>query len=291
MYRVNTNVMSLNGQRNLFRTQRALSLTMERLSSGLRIVHAGDDPAGLSMSEGMRAQIAGARQANRNISQAISMLQTADGGYEQIGNMLIRLKELAVQAADATLNSANRSAIQLEVAQLLLEMERIAQSTTYNGMTLINAGSTSTSSIVLSFYVGDGSLGGPTYQIIGFSIRGIVATTTGISIAGTLFTIGVASFASLSEAAAVVDNVNLAINALSSLRTSLGAVVNRLERAQTNIQTMLENTVHSESIIRDADFAAETAALTRAQILIQAGTSVLQQANNLPQNVLLLLQS
>jgi flagellin len=290
MFRVNTNVMSINGQRNLFRTQQALTSTMGRLSSGLRIVHAGDDPAGLSMSEGMRSQIAGARQANRNISQAISMLQTADGGYEQIGDMLTRLKELAVQAADSTLNNANRSAIQLEVTQLLLEMERIAQSTTYNAMTLINAGSTPTASVVLSFYVGDGSLGGPTFEIIGFSLRGISAATNGISVAGTLFTIGAVSFGTLNEAAAVVDNVNAAINAVSSLRTSLGAVVNRLERAQANIQTMLENTQNAESIIRDADFAAETAALTRAQILVQAGTSILQQANNLPQNALLLLQ-
>lgn len=290
MYRIHTNILSINGQRNLFRTQGELSKTMNRLASGLRIVRAGDDPAGLSMSEGMRSQIAGARQANRNISQAISMLQTADGGYEQIGNMLIRLKELAVQAADATLSDTNRSAIRLEVSQLLLEMERIAQSTTYNGMTLINAGSSPNASLVLSFYVGDGSLGSPTFQIVGFSIRGISASLNGISIAGTLFTIGAASFGTLNEAARVVDHVHAAIDALSSLRTELGAVVNRLERAQRNIQTMLENTHHSESVIRDADFAAETAALTRAQILIQAGTSVLQQANNLPQNVLLLLQ-
>lgn len=290
MYRINTNILSINGQRNLFRTQQALSSTMGRLASGLRIVHAGDDPAGLSMSEGMRSQIAGATQANRNISQAISMLQTADGGYEQVGNMLIRLKELAVQAADSTLNATNRSAISLEVVQLLNEIERIAQSTTYNAMTLINAGGSATASIVLSFYVGDGALGAPTYEIIGFSMRGIVASLNGISVAGTFVTIGVASFTSLTEAANVVDNVNSAIVAVASLRTSLGAVVNRLERAQANIQTMIENTRNAESIIRDADFAAETASLTRAQILVQAGTSILQQANNLPQNALMLLQ-
>lgn len=271
---------------------------MTRLSSGLRIVRASDDAAGLTMSEGMRGQIAAAQQANRNMSQAISMLQTADGGYEQIGDMLIRLKELATQAADATLNPSNRSAISLEVTQLMSEIERIAQSTTYNGLTLINTSGLD-SSIALSFYVGDGSLGAVTNQVIYFGLGGVNAlATAGITISvwsgatfgGLSIAVCAGNFLNVTQAASAVDILQRGVNALASLRTSLGAVVNRLERSQANIQAMIENTRNSESIIRDADFASETAALTRAQILVQAGTSILQQSNILPQNALLLLQ-
>lgn len=290
MYRVNTNILSINGQRNLFINTDALQTAMTRLSSGLRIVRSADDAAGLTMSENMRGQIAAAQQSNRNISQAISMLQTADGGYEQIGNMLIRIKELATQAADSTLNSTNRSAISLEVEQLLNEIDRVAQSTTYNGLTLINT-TGGAASIPLSFYVGDGSLGGPTYQVIFFGIQGIRANTATVGIgSGGVFTLSAASFLSNTNAALLVDIAQNAIISLAALRTQLGAVVNRLERAQSNIQIMIENTRNAESIVRDADFATETAALTRAQILVQASTSILQQANILPQNALLLLQ-
>lgn len=296
MFRINTNILAITGNRSLFKTSNDMSKAMQRLSTGLRIVHAQDDAAGLSMSEGMRGQIAAAKQSNRNISQAIAMLQTVDGGYEQIGNMLIRLKELATQAADSTLNGHNRSAIQAEVTQLLDEIERIAQSTTFNGMTLINTSGHggAGASLAFQFYVGDGSLGAPTYQIITFGMEGVnyVTACGGVFIGGsqTGFVITPDSYGSLSEAANVVDVAQNAIISLASIRTSLGAVVNRLERAQANIQQMIENTANSESIIRDADFATETAALTRAQILVQAGTSLLQQANLLPQNSLLLLQ-
>jgi len=297
MFRVNTNVQSINSQRNLFISSNALSTTMTRLSSGLRIVRAADDAAGLTASETMRGQIAAAQEANRNLSRAISMLQTADSGYEQIGNMLIRLKELATQAADSTLNATNRSAISLEAAQLMQEIDRIAEATTYNGMTLINTVGVD-ASIPLSFYVGDGSLGSVANQVIYFGIAGVDSNaTSGITIAvwtGTVFgamSVGVTAgnFLNIAQAGSAVDRFQAAINALASLRTNLGAVVNRLERAQANIQVMIENTRNSESIIRDADFAAETAALSRAQILVQAGTSILQQANVLPQNALLLL--
>lgn len=288
MYRVNTNVLAINGQRNLFINSNALATSMQRLSSGLRINRSADDAAGLTMSEAMRGQIAAAQQSNRNMSQAISMLQTADGGYDQIGQMLIRLKELATQAADSTLNPTNRSAISLEVAQLLSEIERISQSTTYNGLTLINTTGTD-ASITLSFYVGDGSLNSATNQIIFFGISGVNANVSGITIAASNLTIAASLFLSNTAAAVLVDSTQTAINNLAFLRTKLGAVVNRLERAQANIQVMTENTQNAESIVRNADFASETAALTRAQILVQAGTSILQQANIQPQNALLLL--
>ena len=212
--------------------------------------------------------------------------------------MLIGLKDLATQAADATLNPSNRSAISLEVTQLMSEIERIAQSTTYNGLTLISTVGTD-ASIALSFYVGDGSLNSATSQIIYFGLGGVNATAAnGITIAiwsGATFggmSVGVCAgnFLNVAQAASAVDIFQRGVNALASLRTSLGAVVNRVERAQANIQAMIENTRNAESIIRDADFATETAALTRAQILVQAGTSILQQSNILPQNALLLLQ-
>jgi len=221
------------------------------------------------------------------------MLQTADGGYEQIHNMLIRLKELATQAADASLNSNNRNAISSEAAQLLSEIERIAQSTVFNGLTLINTAGNAASSLPLSFYVGDGSLSSATNQIIFFTLQGINASQAGgvcIGAGAANFALGAVCFTSVTQAALLVDTAQNAIISLSGLRTNLGAVVNRLERAQSNIQQMIENASDAESTIRDADFATETAALTRAQILVQSGTSLLQQANLLPQNALLLLQ-
>ncbi|MBM3215315.1 flagellin FliC [Candidatus Poribacteria bacterium] len=290
MYRINTNLMSINGQRNLFQSSHALTSAMSRLSSGLRIMRSADDAAGITMSEAMRAQIVAANQSNRNISQAITMLQTADSGYEQIGNMLIRLKELATQASDSTLNETNRSAISLEATQLVSEIERIAQSTSYNGITLITSSGGPT--IALSFYVGDGSLASPTNQII-FFIPDFVAansTTGALSINGTNFGVTVAFWTAVSAAAVLVDQLDSAVKNLAFSRTKLGAVVNRLEKAQANIQALSENTSSARSVVLDADFAAETAALTRAQILVQAGTSILQQSNILPQNALLLLQ-
>jgi flagellin len=300
MFRINTNLASINARRQLFKTTGDTTRALERLSSGLRINRAADDAAGLTASEGMRSQIVGARQSNRNISQAITLLQTADSGYEQIGNMLLRLKELATQAADGSLNATNRSAIFEEATALYGEISRIANATTFNGISLIasNGGAQGGGGTDFTFYVGDGTGGssGVANQKLSFSVGGvsIVGLTTIIIGSAGVFSVAISASAfleGLDTAATAIANLESAISALSVVRSKLGAFQNRLERSQLNVQAMLENTSNAESIIRDADFAVETSALTRAQILVQAGSSVLQQANILPQNALLLLQA
>ena len=174
MFRINTNVLAINGQRNLFQTSKELNTRMERLSSGLRINHAADDAAGITASETMRSQIAGQMTANDNMSRAITLLQTADSGLEQIGNMLIRLKELAEQSADGTLNASNRSGLSTEAGALVAEIERIASSTTFNGISLIDSAGVTGSRTNLTFYVGDGtSAGGGANMVVGLALKGV----------------------------------------------------------------------------------------------------------------------
>jgi flagellin len=293
MFRINHNILSINAQTNLFRTSNEMGKAMERLSTGLRINRAADDAAGLTISETMRSQIAGARQANQNISQAITLLQVADGGLDQIGSMLIRLKELATQAADDTLNTSNRSGISAEAQALITEIERIAESTAFNGVQLINSGG---GSVGLTFYIGDGtapylSTAGLAVHTAGLAVRGVEFLPSGLgSIGGSPVNITVADFMTRASAEGLVSVADTAVYTLVSIRTELGAFQNRMERAQANIQTMVENTQNAESVVRDADFAAEASAYTRAQILVQSGASILAQANTLPFTALTLLQ-
>jgi flagellin len=285
MFRINTNIASLNAQRNLTNVSNDVSTRLGRLSSGLRINSAADDAAGLTASEAMRAQLTGQRAASDNISRAITLLQTADSGLEQIGNMLVRLKELATQAADDTLNSSNRSGISAEAQALVREIERIAESTNFNGTALINSGM---GSVGLTFFIGDGASGvSSTNQSAGIALKGVDFAASGLgSIGGTAVNITVLDFMTRSSAEALVTIADAAANSIAQIRTEIGAFQNRLERTQSNLQVAIENTANAESTIRDADFASEAAALTRAQILLQAGTSMLAQANMLPQAAL-----
>ena len=444
MFRINTNTLSTNGQHNLFQTARDLKTRMERLSSGLRINRAADDAAGLTAAEGMRSQLAGLRTSNDNISRSISLLQTADSSLGQIANMFTRLKELAVQASDGTLNSTNRAAIVTEATELVTEIERLSENAKYNGIDLIN----DENGIALTFFVGDGSA---STQVVEFLSRGIdvedsaitgdasatnfagtvAATTVGvitgtattlvtqglragdavelggtnrrltigsvngelaatfdmtlegrISVSdenslsligvgthftqqvklaadtivvtladGTTETLAIASINSdthITLSAAVgtgdtftdlkgtlvmgaapagvtlanvdggrigtgyigadqlefevaelatqggaldqVSKLDAALAQIASLRAQGGSVQNRMEYSQAAVQTTIEQTASAESVIRDADFAAEASALTRSQILAQTGASMLSQANILPQLALTLLQ-
>ena len=273
MFRINHNVMSINARRMLARSDREVGRAVERLSSGLRINRAADDAAGLFVSESMRAQIQGLQQAGRNVSNAITLLQTAEGGMEQVANMLIRLKELAIASADGTYKAADRAAIQREADALLQELDRIAQSTTFNGMSLLEG-------TQFTFQVHDT---GSNLSQIGISIGPV---TTGVILPGVVSS----NWGFQTTAIAVIDSIEQGIVSVASVRTQIGAAQNRLERTLLNLQTIVENTTRALSVIRDADFAAETAALTRALILVQAGTSVLNQANLLPQNALSLVQ-
>ncbi|GIX06610.1 MAG: flagellin [Candidatus Poribacteria bacterium] len=291
MFRVNTNIAAINAQRQLFHVSNDLQTRMQRLSTGLRIVRAKDDPAGLSAAEGMRAQLAGQKTSNDNISRAITMLQTAEGGLEQIGSMLVRLKELAIQASDGTLNDDNRSAIQSEAFSLLNEIQRIASTTVFNGLTLLNTGGTST----FTFYVGDGTTATSSsnmtlaFSLGGVSLIGTATVAQQLYIGGTTINVSTNLFVSQNGVLPLVTEFDEGVNLIAKVRTQLGAFQNRLERAQSNLLVAIENTSAAESTIRDADFAVEASALTRAQILTQAGTAMLSQANLLPQNALALL--
>jgi len=292
VFRLNTNRLALTAQRSLLATSAELQIQMERLSSGLRINHAADDPAGLAMSEGMRAQLAGQRTANDNMSRTITLLQTADSGLQQIGSMLIRLKELAVQAADGTLNSSNRSGISTEAAALIAEIDRVASSTTFNGISLIDSAGTAGSRTNLTFYVGDGTASSAaSTQVVGLALKGVMFTSAGLGCIGdSAFNFTLAAFLSQTSAQALVTSIDQSVSSLTAIRTDVGAFQNRMERSQANIQVAIEQTTRSESMIRDVDFALAASALARAQILAQVGAQMLAQANLMPSLALQLIQ-
>ncbi len=273
MFRINHNVTATSARRHLGASDLSTRRSVERLSSGLRINRAADDAAGLFVSEQMRAKIKGLEQANRNVQSAISLFQTAEGGMDQIASMLVRLKELAIASADGTFTDVSRGGVQLEAAALIAEIDRISTTTTFNGQTLLEGTS-------FTFQVGDEGAADNRINIT------IGPVTAGVILEGVSST----DFGGQLSAIQVVTSIELGVVSLASVRTQVGAAQNRLERTVSNIQVQIENTQNAESIIRDADFASEVASLTRALILVQSGTSVLQQANLLPQNALSLLQ-
>ncbi|QOJ08432.1 flagellin domain-containing protein [Nitrosomonas sp. H1_AOB3] len=271
---INTNIASLNAQRNLNVSQNSLSTALQRLSSGLRINSAKDDAAGLAISERMTSQIRGMNQAARNANDGISLAQTAEGALVEIGNNLQRIRELAVQSANATNSEDDREALQKEVTQLIDEIQRVGEQTSFNGTKLL-----------------DGSFASQIFQVganegetIDFTdIADVTASGLSVDSVDITGTDGTA-------AATVITTIDDALKIVNSTRADLGAIQNRFSSAIANLQTSAENLSASRSRIQDADFAAETAALTRAQILQQAGVAMLSQANALPNNVLSLLR-
>jgi flagellin len=384
---VNTNVVSLNAQRNTGATQSALAISMQRLSSGLRVNSAKDDAAGLAISERMNAQIKGLNVAARNANDGISLAQTAEGALGKVGDMLQRMRELAVQSANATNNQTDRDALQAEVAQLKEEIGRVATTTKFNGTTLLDGSFTAQSfqvgansgetislaaiadadlaalgtlqtsadsydqtlgaltatdgalatsldingvSVAIAADVGRDAATALTELVAAFdaaktanptALAGVTmaadgaitsATTTdvplvianvtnltGVSAGTTNGTLtegasetGIANLtiASAEDAAFAMDAIDSALTAVNTARGTLGAVQSRFENAIANIQVTSENLAAARGRIVDADFAAETASLSRAQILQQAGTAMIAQANQLPQQVLSLLR-
>ena len=263
--RIQNNVEALNAHRQLQSTSDKLSKAMERLSSGYRINRAADDAAGLAISEKMRGQIKGLGQAQRNLQDAVSMVQTAEGTLSTVHSMLQRVRELAVQYNNGTLSTQNKAALQSEVNQLASEIERLGTSAEFNGIKLLNASQT------ISFQVGAND--------------GETITVTTISLGSTV-TSGVFALGGGAD----ISQLDVAIDAISSQRAIFGAVQNRFEHSLANIGIYQENLVAAESRIRDVDMAAETVEMTKQQILSQAGTAMLAQANQLPQNVLSLLK-
>jgi flagellin len=266
--RIQNNVAAFNAQRALVGNSDHLQKAMEKLSSGYRINRAGDDAAGLAISEKLRGQIGGLGQASRNASDAVSMVQTAEGALNEVHSMLQRVRELAVQYKNGTLSSSDQTAIQSEVNQLKAEIERIGSETDFNGTKLLNSASTT-----ISFQVGasDGQ------QIT------VSTISVGAQVGADVFTIS-------ASGASDIEQIDTAINNVSAARATFGAVQNRLEHTVSNLASYQENLTASESRIRDADMASEMVKFTKFQILQQAGTSMLAQANQAPQSVLSLLR-
>ena len=276
---INTNIPALIAQRSLAKTSTQMSTALQRLSTGLRINSAKDDAAGLAISERMTSQIRGYNQAVRNAGDGISLAQTAEGGMDGITQSLQRMRELAVQALNYSNTDGDRSAIQLEVAQLKEEINRVAVQTKFNTKDLLNGSFTSA-----NFQVGAG--GTEVITVSGIAdMRGTALGTATNKISAV--DVSTLALAGSTDALGAID---AALTTVTSARASLGAVVNRFEQTINNLRVTVENLEGSRSRVLDADFAAETAALTRLQILQQSGTAVLSQANVIPQNVLSLLR-
>ena len=284
---VNTNVASLSAQRSLGGSQNMLNTSLERLSTGLRINSAKDDAAGLAIGERFTSQVRGLNQAARNTNDAISLVQTAEGALKEVSSNLQRIRELAVQSVNATNSASDRDALDGEVQQLIAEIDRVASKTTFNGAELLDG-----TFSVQAFQVGANAGDTITITKIASTDSGAVFVTAATVSAGGVATVAatsveVSTAALASAAIATIDN---ALSAVNATRASLGAFQNRFESVVASVQTTSENLSASRSRVVDADFAQETANLTKAQILQQSGIAMLSQANSVPQNVLALLQ-
>jgi flagellin len=265
--RIQNNTEAFNAHRNLTGVSDRVTKSMERLSSGYRINRAADDAAGLAISEKMRAQIRGLAQNQRNIADGVSLVQTAEGALQTVHGMLQRVRELAVQFKNGSLSTSNQSAIQSEVAQLASEIERIGTTTKFNGICLLN------NTNLVTFQVGAND---------GEAI-GIAMLNLGTAVGSTYYALDPSNTNDIAQ-------IDAAIDAVSAQRAALGAVQNRLEYSASNVGIYNENLVAAESRIRDVDMAEETVTLTKNQILSQAGTAMLAQANQAGQGVLSLLR-
>ena len=282
MSTINTNVVSLNAQRNLATSQSSLAQSMQRLSSGLLINSARDDAAGLAIAERMRSQVNGMNVAMRNANDGISLAQTAEGALGKVGDILQRMRELAVQSANGTNSAGDRTNLNQEYAQLASEVSRQLGGTQFNGTNIL----ASTVTTATSFQIGSGTSANDTLTIASVNLTGTVGAGSTINAAvGTSATISTAA-----GATTAMQNIDAAIDAVNSQRATFGAVQNRFEAIVNNLQISSENQAAARARIMDADYAAETANLSRSQILQQAGNAMVAQANQLPSQVLSLLR-
>lgn len=273
--RINTNVAALNAQKNLYMTGINQTRSMARLASGQRINQASDDAAGLAISENLKAQIRGLRQANRNANDGISLVQIAEGSLNEVSNMIIRLRELGVQAASDTIGDTERKFLDVEYQQLKSEIQRVTESTQYNGYDLLNG-----TGGVIDIQVGVNN--DPFKDRISFNAGAANSTLEALGIVSESLETKEAAQVSLSS----LDNALISVNAI---RANFGAMQNRLQSTSNNLLVYDENMSAANSRIRDADVAAESAEMVRNNILMQAGTSVLGQANQMNQLALKLL--
>lgn len=284
---VNTNVNATVAQNALVRNERQMNTAMERLSTGQRINGAKDDAAGLAISSRMTSQIRGLEVGIRNANDAISMISTADGALVEVTNMLQRMRELALQASNGTTTSSDRDYLNSEYQKLISEIDRIAQNTQWNGSSILNH--TTTASSTFKYQVG--ANGGQTIAVDfgDFNNTGASGVMQAVNSANGSIAAGTTASA-ITTGSAAVTAIDSAISAVNSQRATFGAAVNQLTYAVDNLASVKVNAEASRSRILDTDYAAETSELARTQIIQQAGTAMLAQANQLPQTVLSLLQ-
>ena len=289
---VNTNVIASTAQNALAKNERAMNTAMERLSTGQRINAAKDDAAGLAITSRMTSQIRGLDMAIRNANDAISMISTADGAMIEVTNMLQRMRELALQSANGTTTSADRSYLNDEYQNLISEIERIAQNTQWNGRNILQGDANAPSDSTVKFQVG--ANGGQTVGVSFGDISqsgGAAFQTFEISAAGAgSFITATTTASALTTASAALTKIDSAITAVNTQRATFGAAMNQLTYAVDNLASVRVNAEASRSRVMDTDYAMETSELARTQIIQQAGTAMLAQANQLPQTVLALIQ-
>jgi len=274
--RINTNVTAINVQRNLTITNRNLSKSLERLSTGYRINRSADDAAGFAVANSFKAKISALRVAYQNATESNSMLQVADGAFHEIEGILVRMKELATQAAGDQITNDERNLLQTEFSELQSELDRIAQTSKYNGVNLIYSTATGTSA-TLTFQIGAQNVA---YDQLRVEIDAVSTAALGVD------DIGISSLASAQSAMNAIDTALTNVNKYVS---KVGAYQNRLQHTMDNLNIMIENYSASESAIRDADMAYEVTQFTKNQILQQSGMAMLAQANAAPQQILQLL--
>ena len=278
--RININTAAMTASRSLGNTTASIGKSVEKLSTGYRINKAGDDAAGLVISNRLRAQVSGLRQAIRNAQDGVSVLQTAEGALVEVSTMLQRMRDLSVQASNvATYDTAARTAAQAEITALRTEITRIGDTTKFGNIALLD-GSVSVAASALTFQVGANTASGDSIAITLGAISSTALTLTNIDLAS-------ATYASVTAAVGLLDT---AISVVSDMRAALGALQNRFDSLVSNLSVTTENLASSESRIRDTDMAAEMVEFTKNQVLQQAGTAMLAQANQIPQGILALLQ-
>ena len=283
---INTNINSLNAQRNLSTSQSSLAMSMQRLSSGLRVNSAKDDAAGLAIAERMTSQVRGMNVSIRNANDGISMSQTAEGALGKVADSLQRMRELSVQAANATNSSSDKDSLDKEFGELSKEIQRVLGGTSFNGQHMLGSDAKA-----FTFQVGANTTSNDTIDI---TTTDLTADATVTAVAGTDNT-GAAralidSTASATAIQGVINNIDTAISTINDKRAMMGASQSRFDSVITNLQSSVENQTAARSRIMDTDFAAETANLSRAQILQQAGNAMVAQANQLPNQVMTLLR-
>ena len=269
---INTNLGSITAQKHVASNSRNLQQSIQRLSSGLRLNSASDDAAGMAVATGLRAQVGGYQQASRNANDAIAILQTAEGAYNTIGDNLMRMRELAVQASSDGLTDTERQYIKTEFQDIQDDIDRISNVTEYNGTKLLDG--TAGSAGLMTFQVGTRNTANDRINV---TLKDIDTGVSALNVAKA--TVGVSS---LAQAQSAITSIDGAIDFLSTQRTELGSKLNKLDNAVTNLGTTVQNLSQATSQIRDVDIASESASFASAQVLQQAGVSMLAQANQLP---------